>query len=156
MMKLRHASLLTLLFLLPMVATADSIEKISELIKQGNAHEIAKFFATTVDISILNEANVYSKAQSEMILDKFFKENKPHTVKLLHRINSNPNYNFGVLILTTDKGKFRLSSTKTEITTVMVLIELRIETEKTTKSSIVLTLEAQKLKVWTRKLYTSL
>lgn len=122
--------LLTLLFLLPMVATADTIEKISELIKQGNAHEIAKFFATSVDISILDETNVYSKAQSEMILDKFFKENKPHSVKLLHRINSNPNYNFGVLILTTDKGKFRVSYTLKEVNKVMAVIELRIETEK--------------------------
>lgn len=122
--------LLTLLFLLPMVATADTIEKISELIKQGNAHEIAKFFATSVDISILDETNVYSKAQSEMILDKFFKENKPHSVKLLHRINSNPNYNFGVLILTTDKGKFRVSYTLKEVNKVMAIIELRIETEK--------------------------
>ncbi|MCQ6958843.1 DUF4783 domain-containing protein [Mucilaginibacter aquariorum] len=130
MMKLRLMPLLTLLFLLPMVATADTIEKISELIKQGNAHEIAKFFATSVDISILDETNVYSKAQSEMILDKFFKENKPHTVKLLHRINSNPNYNFGVLILTTDKGKFRVSYTLKEVNKVMAIIELRIETEK--------------------------
>ena len=129
-MKLRLMPLLTLLFLLPMVATADTIEKISELIKQGNAHEIAKFFAPNVDISILDETNVYSKAQSEMILDKFFKENKPHTVKLLHRINSNPNYNFGVLILTTDKGKFRVSYTLKEVNKVMAIIELRIETEK--------------------------
>ncbi|MDB5127475.1 DUF4783 domain-containing protein [Mucilaginibacter sp.] len=130
MMKLRYLPLLSLLFLLPMVATADTIEKISELIKQGNAHEIAKFFATNVDISILDETNVYSKAQSEMILDKFFKENKPQTVKLLHRINSNPNYNFGVLILTTDKGKFRVSYTLKEVNKVMAIIELRIETEK--------------------------
>jgi hypothetical protein len=130
MMKLRYLPLLTLLFLLPMVVSADTIEKISELIKQGNAHEIAKFFATNVDISILDETNVYSKAQSEMILDKFFKENKPHAVKMLHRINSNPNYNFGVLILTTDKGKFRVSYTLKEVNKVMAVIELRIETEK--------------------------
>jgi hypothetical protein len=48
MMKLRYLPLLTLLFLLPMVASADTIEKISELIKQGNAHEIAKFFETNL------------------------------------------------------------------------------------------------------------
>ncbi|RYU91130.1 DUF4783 domain-containing protein [Mucilaginibacter terrigena] len=130
MMKLRYLPLLTLLFLLPMVANADTIEKIAEYIKQANTHEIAKFFASNVDISILDETNVYSKAQSEMILEKFFKENKPVSVKLLHRINSNPNYNFGVLILTTDKGKFRVSYTLREINKVMELIELRIETEK--------------------------
>lgn len=129
-MKLRYMPLLTLLFLLPMVAKADVIEKISELIKQGNAHEIAKFFSSNVDISIVKESDNYAKGQAEMILDKFFKENKPHTVKLLHRVNSNPNYNFGVLILTTDKGKFRVSYTLKENNKVMELIELRIETEK--------------------------
>ena len=130
-MKLRYFPLLTLLFLIPLVVKADDIEKIADLIKQGNAHELAKMFSSNVDMNILDETNVYSKAQSEMILDKFFKENKPRTTKLLHRVSSNPNYNFGVVILTTDKGKFRISYTLREINKVMVVIELRIETEKT-------------------------
>jgi len=130
-MKLKYFPLLTLLFLLPLAVKADDIEKIAELIKQGNAHELAKMFSSNVDMNILDETNVYSKAQSEMILDKFFKENKPHTVKLLHRVSSNPNYNFGVVILGTEKGKFRISYTLREINKVMVVIELRIETEKT-------------------------
>ncbi|MBD1384055.1 DUF4783 domain-containing protein [Mucilaginibacter rigui] len=130
-MKLKYFPLVTLLFLLPLAVKADDIEKIADLLKQGNAHELAKMFSSNVDMNILDETNVYSKAQSEMILDKFFKENKPHTVKLLHRVSSNPNYNFGVAILSTDKGKFRISYTLREINKVMVVIELRIETEKT-------------------------
>jgi hypothetical protein len=129
-MKLKYFPLLTLLFLLPLAVKADDIEKIAEFIKQGNAHELAKMFSSNVDMNILDETNVYSKAQSEMILDKFFKENKPHSVKLLHRVSSNPNYNFGVVILGTEKGKFRISYTLREINKVMVVIELRIETEK--------------------------
>jgi hypothetical protein len=50
-----------------------TIEKIAELIKQGNAHEFAKYFAANVDITVLDETNVYSKAQSEMILESFLK-----------------------------------------------------------------------------------
>jgi hypothetical protein len=39
-------------------------------------------FASNVDMNILDEdQRVYSKAQSEMILDKFFKENKPRASK---------------------------------------------------------------------------
>jgi hypothetical protein len=129
-MKLKYFPLITLLFLLPLAVKADDIEKIADLIKQGNAHDLAKMFSSNVDMNILDETNVYSKAQSEMILDKFFKENKPHTVKLLHRVSSNPNYNFGVVILGTEKGKFRISYTLREINKVMVVIELRIETEK--------------------------
>jgi hypothetical protein len=124
--------MLVMLYMVPTNVTfTGAIEKIAELIKTGNAHELAGFFAPNVDITILDQANVYSKAQSEMILEKFFKDHKPRAVKLLHRINSNPNYNFGVLILTTDKGKFRVSYTLKEIEKAMVIIELRIETEKT-------------------------
>jgi vacuolar-type H+-ATPase subunit E/Vma4 len=130
-MKLKYFPLLTLLFLLPFAVKADDIEKIAGLLKQGNAHELAKMFSSNVDINILDETNVYSKAQSEMILDKFFKENKPRTAKLLHRVSSNPNYNFGVVVLNTDKGKFRISYTLREVNKLMVVIELRIETEKT-------------------------
>jgi hypothetical protein len=130
-MKLKYFPLVTLLFLLPLAVKADDIEKIADLLKQGNAHDLAKMFSSNVDMNILDETNVYSKAQSEMILDKFFKENKPHTVKLLHRVSSNPNYNFGVVVLGTEKGRFRISYTLREINKVMVVIELRIETEKT-------------------------
>ncbi len=129
-MKLKHLPLLTLLFLLPMVARADTIDKITDLLKTGNAQEIAKYFAPNVDISISEESNSYLKAQAEMILNKFFKDNKPHTAKLLHHVSSNPNYNFGVYILTTEKGKFRVSCTLKEVNKVMQIMELRIETEK--------------------------
>ncbi|MCO5936221.1 DUF4783 domain-containing protein [Mucilaginibacter sp. RB4R14] len=130
MMKLKHLPLLILLFLLPMVVKADTIDKITDLLKIGNAQEIAKYFAPNVDISITKASNSYSKTQAEMILNMFFKDNKPHTAKLLHRVNSNPNYNLGVYVLTTEKGKFRVSCTFKEVNKVMEIMELRIETEK--------------------------
>ncbi|MES2266244.1 MAG: DUF4783 domain-containing protein [Bacteroidota bacterium] len=129
-MRLKYLPLLTLLFLLPCVASADIIDKIADLLKTANASEIAKHFSSNIDISISEESNTYSKAQAQMILDKFFKDNKPHAAKLLHRVNSNPNYNFSVYILTTDKGKFRISCMFKEVDKVMQIIELRIETEK--------------------------
>ncbi|MFD0767105.1 DUF4783 domain-containing protein [Mucilaginibacter lutimaris] len=129
-MRLKHLPLLTLLFLLPRVANADVIDKIADLLKNANASEIAAYFGSNVEISISDESNTYSKAQAKMILDKFFKDNKPHSAKLLHRVSSNPNYNFGVYILTTEKGRFRVSCTLKEINKVMQIMELRIETEK--------------------------
>ena len=130
-MKLKYLPMLSLFFLLPLAVNADAIEKVANLLKQGNAHEIATLFAGNIDMSVLEESDVYSKAQAEMILDKFLKENKPKSVKLLHRVSSNPNYNYGVVLLVTDKGKFRVSYTLKEVNKVMVVIELRIETEKT-------------------------
>ncbi|MBL4678060.1 MAG: DUF4783 domain-containing protein [Mucilaginibacter sp.] len=130
-MKLPNLPLLTLLFLLPMVVKAGPIEKIAELIKHGNTHEIATYFAASVDMTITTESGVYAKAQAEMMLDKFFKENKPQAVKLIHKVASNSNYNFAVLILTTDKGKYRIAYTFKENAKAMEIIEMRIENEKT-------------------------
>jgi hypothetical protein len=130
-MRLRNLPLLTLLFLLPTVVKAGPIEKIAELFKKGSASEIAAYFSANLDIIVMNEANTYAKAQAEMLLDKFFKEHKPHTVKILHRISSNANYNYAVILLATDKGKFRITYTMKEVGNAMEIIEMRIESEKT-------------------------
>jgi hypothetical protein len=130
-MKLKYVPLLVLLFMLPAICNAGPIDKIAALVKQGNVHELARFFAANVDISILDDTNVYSKTQAEIILQKFFTANKPSSVQILHRVNSNPNYNFAVLILTTDKGKYRVALTLKGTGEAMSIIELRIETEKT-------------------------
>ncbi|MBD1394544.1 DUF4783 domain-containing protein [Mucilaginibacter glaciei] len=130
-MKQRYTPLLVLLLMLPAICHAGPIEKITDLLKQGNTHELAKYFAANVDMAVLENTNVYSATQSELILEKFFKENKPTGAKIFHRVSSNANYQFGVVILTTDKGKFRVSFTLKEVGAETTIIELRIETEKT-------------------------
>ncbi|WP_374949763.1 DUF4783 domain-containing protein [Mucilaginibacter sp.] len=130
-MKVIYSSLLVLLFMLPAVCQAGPIDKVADLMKQGNVHELVKLFAANVDMAVLEETNVYSKAQAEIILEKFFKENKPAGAKIFHRVNSSATYNFAVLILTTNKGKFRVAYTLKEMAGEMVLIDLRIESEKT-------------------------
>jgi hypothetical protein len=128
-MKLHCLPLLITLYLVPAVSFADPIDKVAELLRHGNIHELSKLFAANVEITILGDENVYSKAQAELILDKFFNQNKPKTVKLLHKINSNPNYGFGVLIVKTDKETFRVAYTLKETDANLMLINLRIETE---------------------------
>ncbi len=128
-MKLFYLPLLIISYMVPAII-ADPIDKVAELIKQGNTRELSKIFAPSVEITIQDEENVYSKVQAGLILDKFFSQNKPSAFKMLHKVNSNPNYLFGVLILTTDKGPFRVAYTLKETNGVQTLIELRIETEK--------------------------
>jgi len=125
-MKQPYLSILFVLFLLPFVAVADPIDKVAGLIKQANTHGLAEMFAPNIEITILTDENVYSKAQAEQVLDRFFMQNKPKSVQILHRVNSNQNYRFGVLILTTDKGTYRVAFTLKDD----ALIALRIETEK--------------------------
>jgi len=129
-MKPLYLSLLIILYLVPTALPADPIDKVAELMRQGNTAEISKLFATSVEITMYNEENVYSKIQAALILDKFFSQNKPKSVKILHKVNSNPNYQFGVLLLNTENGNFRVTYTLKQTDGNLMLIEIHMETEK--------------------------
>jgi hypothetical protein len=129
-MKPFYLPLLVILYLAPSISPGDPIDKVAELIRQGNIHELSKLFASNIEVTILDDENVYAKDQAELILDKFFSENKPKAVKMLHKINSNPNYRFGVLIVNTDKGPYRVAYTLKGTGGDLTMIELRIEAEK--------------------------
>lgn len=129
-MKLLCLPMLLILYMAPARPVADPIDKVAELIRQGNIRELSKMFAANVEIAMQEEENVYSKVQAGLILDKFFSQNKPVSVKMLHKINSNPNYLSGVLILTTSTGPFRVAYTLKQTEGSLMLIEMRIETEK--------------------------
>ena len=120
---------LFILYMVPAVI-ADPIDKVAELIRQGDTKELSKIFAANVEVTIQDEENVYSKVQAGLILDKFFNQNKPVSVKMLHKVNTNPNYLFGVLILSTSNGLYRIAYTLKKADGSHTLIELRIETEK--------------------------
>jgi hypothetical protein len=109
---------------------ADPIDDVASLIRQRNMHALARYFAPSVEIAILGEENIYTNVQSELILDKFFAQNKPLSVKILHKVSSNANYQFAVLTLTTDKGTYRVAYTMKGADGKLMLIELRIEAEK--------------------------
>jgi len=129
-MKLLYLSMLVCITTVSHISAADPIDKIAELIRQRNIHEMAKSFAGSVEVTILGDENAYSKAQAEVIIDKFFSQNTPKTVKMLHRVNSNPNYRFGVLIVNTSNGTYRVAITLKETDGNLALIEFRVETEK--------------------------
>jgi len=127
-MKLLYMPLFVLLYLVP-VATGP-IERVAELMRQGNVAELTKLFAANVEITIQDEENLYSKTQAGLILDKFFNQNKPTSVKVLHKVNSSQNYIFGVIILNTQKGPYRVAVTIKQSGNTSELIEMRVETEK--------------------------
>lgn len=110
----------------------DVIDDLSAQFKLGNAKEIGKSFANTVELIITDQEDVYSKAQSEQILKDFFVKNVPTKSTILHRLNSNPNYRYGILSLNTKNGNFRVTITlKLQKTSNAFLInELRIEPDK--------------------------
>jgi hypothetical protein len=125
--------LLLLILPLPFVFAIDTdpIDKTAELIKQGNIHELAKNFSSTIELTIMGEENNYSNTQAETALNDFFSQHQPQSVKILHRISSNPNFRFAVIILTTNNGVYRTSFSLKNVKDHFELTELRIEAQKT-------------------------
>jgi hypothetical protein len=117
--------------LFTLVNTVDPIDTTAGLLKDGNIQELAKTFSSSVDLTVNGDENVYSKSQAEIILRNFFQKHQPKAVKVLHRVTSNPNYRFAVLILTTSDGTYRVSVSLKSANGLFVLEELRIEAEKT-------------------------
>jgi len=129
-MKLLYLSSFIFLLMLPHASSADAIDNVANLLKVGNTKELSKLFATNVEITIMEDENVYSQTQAAVILDKFFAKNKPQGIKLLHKVNSGGNYHFGVYILNTDKGEFRVAITLKDAGKGTNVVELKIEDEK--------------------------
>lgn len=108
----------------------DIIDSLSAHFKAGNSKEIAVSFSPSVDLIIIDEEDVYSKAQAEQILRSFFSKYPPVKSAVIHRLNTNPNYRYGALSLLTKNGTFRVSVTMKKSGTAFFITELRIETEK--------------------------
>lgn len=109
---------------------ADQVDKIAALLQQGQAHELVKQFAASVELSILDDEKVLSKEQAEAALNNFFAANKPVAVKIIHRINTNPSLSYAVAQLRTSGGNYRISFSLKNTNGNQELTELRIESEK--------------------------
>lgn len=105
----------------------DYVIEISTQFGSGNTKELSKYFSSSINLSLKNNENVYSKAQTEIILDKFFKENSPQSSKITHRLSNNSNYEHAVLLLNTDKGDYRVAIALKDSDRQLQLIEIRIE-----------------------------
>ena len=98
-----------LIFSAAFVNAQDPIEHTAGLIKTGEIQQLAKTFAPTVELAILEADDSYPAAKAAELLESFFKQNQPMSVKILHRITSNPNYRFAVLLVSTTNGNYRMS-----------------------------------------------
>lgn len=109
---------------------ADQIDKIAALLQQGQAHELGKTCAASVELNILNDEKVVNPAQAEAALNAFFAANKPVSVKVIHKINTNPSLSLAMVQLHTNTGNFRISYSLKNTNGNQELTELRIEPEK--------------------------
>ena len=108
----------------------DPFSKVADSIRQGNINQLTAMMAESVEIAVPGNESTFSKTQAAVVLNNFFSQNKPVSVKVLHKVNSNAHYQLGVLLVDTSSGLYRVALTLKEIKGTLQLIEFRVEPAK--------------------------
>ena len=110
---------------------ADIVDQLAANFRLGNSKEIAKSFSSSIELIIIDQEDVYSKAQAEQILKDFFIKNPPTKVAILHQLNNVP-FRLCILSLQTKSGKYRVTITMglKKPSNTFLITELRIEPDK--------------------------
>lgn len=93
---------------LTLFSEPDAVTRISDAFKTGSSSELAKYFNPNVEMEILGEENMFSKAQAEILIKDFFNKNKPNAFKVNHQ-GSKAATSFAIGVLVTTNGSFRVS-----------------------------------------------
>lgn len=85
-------------------AKPDILDDIAVAIRSGEARSVAKFFGNSVDLTISNQEDVYSKTQAERILLDFFAKNPPRSFQINHKGESKEGAQYAIGSLVTHSG----------------------------------------------------
>lgn len=82
-------------------------ESISRAIEVGNAKMLSDYFAAMVDLTVKDIEDVYSKEQAEVILTRFFNQNKTISYAVKHEGKSKLDDYYYIGDLVSATGTFR-------------------------------------------------
>lgn len=103
-----------------------SIDDVVSAIKAGNASQISKFFDNTIEITLADKSNTYSKSQGELVLNDFFNSNAVNGFEIVHR-GENVGAQFIIGNLATKNGNYRTTIFMKQKGDKQLLQELRFE-----------------------------
>ncbi|SMO76391.1 Protein of unknown function [Solitalea koreensis] len=110
---------------------SDAVEVVTAAISVSNTREISKYLNSIVILAILDEENVYSKTQGEMVLKDFFSKYPPVQVLLKHTGSSPEGLKYAICSYrTTNNAMYRLYIYMKSTGKVHYINELRFEREK--------------------------
>ena len=107
--------------------SAQGTEKIADLLGAGNSKVLSGHFTPNVDLTVVDTDDVYSKAQAEQILKKFFEESNPTNFKVEHDGKTNAGDGYVIGTLSTQKGKYRVTYFLKQMDQSLLIKQLRIE-----------------------------
>jgi hypothetical protein len=103
-----------------------SLDDVVNAMKTGNTAQIIKYFDNTIEITMPDKSNSYSKSQAELVLKDFFNTNAVKTFEVIHKgENAGSQYCIGTLI--TKSGSFRTTIFMKQKGERQLLQEIRFE-----------------------------
>jgi hypothetical protein len=84
----------------------DGIDEVIAALRSGNASELTKYIDESVDITLPDKSDNYSKAQASMILKNFFSSNGVKSFEVKHK-GDNAGSEFCIGTLNTNSGSYR-------------------------------------------------
>lgn len=85
----------------------DVIDDIAGAIRTGNPKSISSYFIENIDLKVIDQEDVYSKQQAEMILKNFFTRHPVKTFSIAHKSVEKNGSQYIIGTLETTNGKFR-------------------------------------------------
>jgi len=119
---LTYCSIVLLFFL----SSFASVDEVLSAIKNGSASQLSKYFDNTIDITVSDKRNTYSKSQAELVLKNFFENNIVKTFEILHK-GDNAAAQFIIGTLQTKSGDYRTTIYMKQKGDKQLLQELRFE-----------------------------
>ncbi len=98
--------LLSAALLLSSFKAQDGIDEVISALRSGNATELARYFDDTVELTLPDKSDSYSRAQAQLIIKDFFSNNGIKGFELKHKGTSPGGY-FAIGTLQTSSGNFR-------------------------------------------------
>ena len=102
------------------------IDEVIAAMKTGNAGAVAKYFDNSVEISMPDKSNSYSKSQAELVLKDFFATNPVKSFEIIHK-GENAGSQYCIGTLQTKNGAYRTTIFMKQKGDKQVLQELRFE-----------------------------
>ena len=128
-MKTKSFVILLLFTFTASVVAADVIDDIAIAIRSGNPKNISKYFIENVDLKIIEQEDVYSKQQAEMILKDFFSKHAVKSFTIAHKSEARNGSQYVIGTLETGNGKFRTYFLIKTTGGKTLIQQFRIETE---------------------------
>jgi len=105
----RLASILAFFLTLTGLSAQNEDKAIATLLDTGNVGGLSEYFQSQVDMTILGTEAMYSRAQAEMVLARFFKGNLPTGFETKHLGQSKKESSYIIGMLSTAKEVYRLT-----------------------------------------------